>query len=267
MRLRPRLIVPGSLLRRAAISKIRENSPLLKLLDTIPDDIFDLVRGFEQPIAPTGFLGQDNPEKNGRVSAPVFSQDISQTHNVGSERRPQIVDSLIQLSLMYIRPSDRHCFIIVAGSVNENVDPSPTRESAQMRPPYCSTIRWQIASPRPVLRLPSDPDQRRHAVPTVLESVRNQVLEHLQYLGIHRQHRRERGDLNSCVRFVNRCPAEFHGLPRNPLRIDRVLVRGCLDHPGIFQQVVNQAVDSLHAVAHESGEFIDFRRPAGSYRA
>ena len=36
------------------------------------------------------------------------------------------------------------------GSVKENVLPRPTTLSAQMRPPCCSTIRRQIASPSPV---------------------------------------------------------------------------------------------------------------------
>ena len=36
------------------------------------------------------------------------------------------------------------------GIVNLNKEPAPGFDSTQMRPPYLSTIRWQIASPIPV---------------------------------------------------------------------------------------------------------------------
>ena len=60
-----------------------------------------------------------------------------------------------------VRAFDRCCFAIVkqpyvsapastAGSVKKNVLPSPGADSTQMRPPWRSTIRRQVASPIPV---------------------------------------------------------------------------------------------------------------------
>src|SRR6202040_4359239 len=51
-----------------------------------------------------------------------------------------------------------HCASIAAstcrstrtGTVNENVEPSPTVESIQIRPPCISMMRFEIARPKPV---------------------------------------------------------------------------------------------------------------------
>jgi len=60
-----------------------------------------------------------------------------------------------ELSVRQFRPVDMYRTCIgqwsaQSGIVKKNVDPLPTSDSTQMRPPYRSMTRWQMARPIPV---------------------------------------------------------------------------------------------------------------------
>ena len=63
-------------------------------------------------------------------------------------------DLSIVLLILHHQNEPAHAGLVfcstVTGSVNEKVDPSPGRDSTQMRPPCSSTMRLEIVSPSPV---------------------------------------------------------------------------------------------------------------------
>jgi hypothetical protein len=80
-------------------------------LEVLHNHICDLVRGVTQLISAAGSVGKNNSEEDRRLATPILPKIIRQTHDIGAQRRLEIVDSLVELCLMY-KSSGDHDLII-----------------------------------------------------------------------------------------------------------------------------------------------------------
>jgi hypothetical protein len=100
------------LLRLATVTEIRKNTPLFQRLDVLNNHILDFARQFVQAISPASFVGEDNPEEDSRVAAPILAERVAEIQDIRTKLGPDAVDSLVEFLSMYECLADQHYLIM-----------------------------------------------------------------------------------------------------------------------------------------------------------